>query len=355
MSVYKRGKVWWMKYSVAGRVVQESTGTTSKTLAKEIEREKRVSISRGDLIDPTKILFSVFVEEFLTYCKVNKAPQTYRTYKSTLVRLSNQRWGKYFLTSITPKMINDYIIECREEGKALKTINVNLGKIKSLFTYARKLGYLSKSPASEVTALKLPQSERRFFSGKEAKEVLEGCKSSGCEDLWTMVMVGIHTGARLSEILYLKWEDVDFSTGVVNIVSREEHHTKSHKSRVVPMSKEIQRVLKAHHKQVNSFYVFARPNGLPRRPTNITRAFTIVVKKLDMPHATFHTTRHTFCSWGVMAGVDLPTMAKLAGHSSITTTMLYAHLSPEHLKNAVRFLDEQEILHKGTNMGTNAP
>ena len=64
-----------------------------------------------------------------------------------------------------------------------------------------------------------------------------------------------------------------------------------------------------------------------------------ICMKIGIEPANIHTFRHTFASHLVMNGVDLPTVQKLMGHSNITTTMIYAHLAPEHLKGAVDKLE----------------
>ncbi|OGW72906.1 MAG: hypothetical protein A2484_04295 [Nitrospirae bacterium RIFOXYC2_FULL_44_7] len=60
--------------------------------------------------------------------------------------------------------------------------------------------------------------------------------------------------------------------------------------------------------------------------------------RLGIKDVCLHTLRHTFGSHCVMAGIDLPTIAKLMGHADIKTTMIYAHLSPQHIKNAINKL-----------------
>ena len=61
--------------------------------------------------------------------------------------------------------------------------------------------------------------------------------------------------------------------------------------------------------------------------------------KLAIKNVNLHTFRHTFASHLIMSGVDLPTVQKLLGHKDIQTTMIYAHLAPEHLKHAVQKLE----------------
>ena len=71
----------------------------------------------------------------------------------------------------------------------------------------------------------------------------------------------------------------------------------------------------------------------------IKRAYNSAVEAADLDDVTFHTLRHTFASWAVMRGVTLKELQELLGHSSLTMTMRYAHLAPEHLRMAVSRLE----------------
>jgi integrase len=171
------------------------------------------------------------------------------------------------------------------------------------------------------------------------------CQRSLSPDLHDIVVTGIHTGMRLGEILHLQWSDLDFSRMVVNVVSRQEHPTKSRKPRIGPLSEILSDVLHKRLRRLGCPYVFHDGSGNPRRVDTVSRAFSKAVTQEAIPHITFHGRRHAFASWAAMAGGGIPTVGKLVGHSNIATTMRYAHLSPEHLKGAIAFLD-------GHNLGT---
>jgi site-specific recombinase XerD len=74
---------------------------------------------------------------------------------------------------------------------------------------------------------------------------------------------------------------------------------------------------------------------------DIRTAFKNACSRADIKNLRFHDLRHTFASRLVLSGVDLATVSKLLGHSSITMTMRYTHPTPESLKNAVTSLDKE--------------
>ncbi len=71
------------------------------------------------------------------------------------------------------------------------------------------------------------------------------------------------------------------------------------------------------------------------------KIFIPAVQKADLFGVVWHTLRHTFCSRLVQAGIPLTTVQKLAGHKDYSTTLIYAHLSPGHLHDAVGILDKE--------------
>ena len=83
--------------------------------------------------------------------------------------------------------------------------------------------------------------------------------------------------------------------------------------------------------------VFLKPDGTPHRG-EIRKTLSSCIKRAKMKSFTFHDLRHTFASQLVMDGIDLPTVKELMGHSNISTTMIYAHLAPDHLHSAIRRL-----------------
>ena len=89
--------------------------------------------------------------------------------------------------------------------------------------------------------------------------------------------------------------------------------------------------------KVNSNWVFSKEDG-SRYSGWMRKSLETARKRTGIPRFTLHDLRHTFASHLVMEGVDLPTVQKLLGHSKITTTMIYAHLAPDHLKNAMHRL-----------------
>jgi integrase len=206
-----------------------------------------------------------------------------------------------------------------------------------MFRKAVDWGYLERNPASEVKALKMPQSPARFLSEEEICSLLDACSRSNQRDLLPIVLVALHTGMRRGEIMSLQWSDLDFKQRRINVVSRSEKSTKNYESRSIPMNKTVYAVLQSHPRQLHSPYLFSEADG--RFCVNLNYEFPKAVDRAGIAHARFHDLRHTFASQLVMKRVDIRTVQVLMGHKSLQMTMKYAHLAPGHMRAAVEVLD----------------
>lgn len=162
-----------------------------------------------------------------------------------------------------------------------------------------------------------------------------------------MITIAIKTGLRSGELIALRWEDVDLVAGRI-IVRRSmwngiEGTPKSGRQREVPLSDAAIATLKKHRElngPLKSPYVFSREGGKPFTLSRIKQVIPGVCAKAGpSKRLTWHDLRHTFASHLVMRGVAPAAVKDLLGHAHIATTMIYAHLSPNVARDAVKLLD----------------
>jgi len=140
----------------------------------------------------------------------------------------------------------------------------------------------------------------------------------------------------LGELVNLEWSDIDFRRKKIMIRKKTNWQPKG-TERDLPITDQMQLVFKRYNRGLTEKkgYVFPRPYGadLGKR---IKRALHRATKQAGFPEVRkVHSLRHTFASHLIMKGVDLPTVQKLLGHADIKTTMIYSHLAPYHLVDAV--------------------
>ena len=195
--------------------------------------------------------------------------------------------------------------------------------------------YVDRNPVSSVEKMKVPKRFPGFLKLDEIDRLLKACRGSY---IYPIVMTALHTGMRKSELLNLKWSDVDFEQGTVAIQPKEDWNTKNYKSRTVSLTPDLYETLKQHWRNsvessIKGEYVFTYRGERIR--SSITTTLMQAVKKAGLTNVTFHTFRHTFASQLALAGIPLRDIQELMGHQSFQTTLQYAHLSEEHVKKQV--------------------
>lgn len=145
------------------------------------------------------------------------------------------------------------------------------------------------------------------------------------------------TGARLNEAVHLRVADIDGDRMVINI-----RHGKGGKSRMVPMSQALRDVLRQHWsvERPRDFLFPGEHPGRPLHPTGVQKVFRLarIALCIDKP-ATVHTLRHSFATHLLEHGVDLCTIQKLLGHTALSTTAVYLHVSRGQLDKATKAID----------------
>jgi integrase len=197
--------------------------------------------------------------------------------------------------------------------------------------------WLESNPVSKVSKPTLPRGRTRFLDDSEREKLLQACKSSKNPYLYTIVILGISTGMRRSEILNLTWTDIDFERE--RIVLRE---TKNGDVRVLPLVGRAQQLLKnlENTRQSNSFFLFPGTNS--EAPIDFRSAWKAAIKNAGLNDFKFHDLRHSFASYCVMNGSSLNEVADLLGHKSYhSVTKRYCHLSDAYRKDVVRSMNEK--------------
>ena len=129
----------------------------------------------------------------------------------------------------------------------------------------------------------------------------------------------------------MRWGQIDLKHGFINLIK-----TKNTEKRSIKINDH--ETLLGLVRRIGTPWVFHNPET-GKRYLEVTHSFRTVCKKAGIIDFHFHDLRHTFASHLVMAGVDLTTVSRLMGHKSLTMTLRYAHLAPNHLANAVNLLN----------------
>jgi integrase len=213
------------------------------------------------------------------------------------------------------------------------TVNRDLQFLKHVFYVAMKDGLCEVNPVGKVKLFRENNQRVRFLTEDEERALRDAIG----EAEWPMVAVAIHTGLRQAEQFKLRWEHVDFLTGIIT-VPRSKHG----ETRRVPMNDTVRDILGSRPSRLKVAYVFPSATGeTPLDARNyMNRVFNKALKRARVENFTWHCLRHTFASRLVMKGVDLRTVQELMGHKTMAMTLRYSHLSRGHQLDAVQRLNQ---------------
>lgn len=309
-------------------------GITNRDVAQQYENNLKLKFLKGE-IGLTKVNpdLSSLTEEYLEYCRTNKAPGSYHRDKRAL-RMFLSVSGLTKFAELTPLAMERYKGE-RSRTVSKRTVNLELTAVKTMLNRCVELGLIPDNPIRSVKKIRGPEyKEIEFLSQSEIKALLRSLTPSYHPIVYTY----LRTGCRRDELVFLEWTDIDFEKKMIRVVNKHAHPTKSYRPRYISIDDDLIAVLKSLPRSSASPYVFLTERGT-QRTNNLINNLKRAAKKAGIKkNVTVHMLRHTYASLLVMGGADLPAVKALLGHADIHTTMRYAHLSPGHLTATVRKL-----------------
>lgn len=342
----KTDLVYYIMYRKDGRLVEEKAGRKIKDDMTPA-RANRIRASRigGELSNQERREIKRKAKEAEAgRWTLTRLWNEYKRQKPNLRGLAQDesRWGRY----IEPTLGN------REPAELialdLDRLRVNLLKkhspqhVKHTLALIRRIIRfgVSKclcSPLSfQITMPSVDNETTEDLTEKQLKRLLEAIEADPHPHAGPMMKLALFTGMRKSEMLRLKWEDVDFERGFIRLVN-----PKGGKTAVIPLNEQARDLLKSHAREPGSLFVFPGRGGKQRR--EIRRPIERIRKAAGLPEGfrPLHGLRHHFASALASSGeVDLFTLQKLLTHKSPAMTQRYAHLRDEALRQASNLAGE---------------
>lgn len=338
--IYKRGNVYWVCYTgLDGQIKRESSHSRRYDEAELLLDKRRKEIKEGNEPEAIKIpnhFFKDLAKEYLQWAERQRA----FVRKAYVVNQLDGEFGSYRLRQFTTKLVELFQTRKIREEKKPATINRHLATLKHMFTKAVDWNMVEEGVLKRIRKVKLHEEHNRrlrYLAKEECQELIKSCNAH----LKPIVVTALNTGMRKSEILSLKWDNVDLRHGFILL-----DVTKNGERREVPINQTLRENLeilrrgtKEQPPRLDIPWVFYDAKT-GNRFTDLRKAFRLACKRAGIKEFRFHDMRHTFASHLVMAGVDLATVKELLGHKTLTMTLRYAHLAPSHKISAVNILDE---------------
>ncbi len=278
------------------------------------------------------------VKEYLTYLQVEKglARHTLESYRRDLVRLD--RWatktGKAVAELGRPDL-RKWIAQLSREGLAPSSVARAVSAARGFFRFLMLDGHIKHHPAGDLDTPQKFSYLPTFLTEDEIDNLFALPDVSTDEGIRDRAMLELMyaAGLRVSELVNLKQAEVDLHAGVVNC------HGKGSKERRVPVGKSAIHWLQKYVRAKAAYGESSYPNLFLHRGKPLTRqvAWTIIktyAQKIGLANVSPHTLRHSFATHLLQHGADSRSVQALLGHSDISTTQIYTHITDRHLRKA---------------------
>lgn len=329
-----------------GRQIQRSfTGKTQKEVREKLQAVV-VEVNEGTYTPPCKLTVGEWLDIWTADYLVGVKPNTVRIYTSNVNKHIKPAMAAVPLDRLHPHMIQRFINRLELSPSSVRLAYKVLYQA---LDRAVTLGYLIKNPAAGCELPRQKQTEIKPMEDQQTAVLLKEAKGTPMEQLVTLALF---TGCRLSELLGLTWDCVDFDNGSINIckqLNRAEHRgaagmflsPKNGKSRIIAPAPSVFSVLREQRRiqaemQLRAGAGWDNPYGLvftgelggPLEHWTAEQRFSSLVKKAGLDGVRFHDLRHTYAVNSIRAGDDIKTIQGNLGHATAAFTLdRYGHFT----------------------------
>ena len=290
--------------------------------------------------------YSKNLEEFLDYLKIekNRSENTLRSYQTDLELLLEflTNKGVSVWNESTSDLIKEWIIDLKRKQISNTTITRRISSVKVFFSFLIKRNLIETNPTLKLISPKLNKVLPNVLGQKQAEQLLTQAANVEIEEEvvevrirdYAILEVLYSTGIRVSELVGLNLEDINFSNLTLKVLG------KGRKERVVPFGiparDAIDKYLdesrnKFNSKNINALFLGQRGNRLNVR--QVRRILNKAMAQIENgKEISPHDLRHSAATHMLEAGADLRIVQELLGHSSLATTQKYTHVTIERLR-----------------------
>lgn len=297
-----------------------------KALAEAIreEREKQlfngVSINTIKKTSNLKEILSLYYERFSNY----KTYYTNKTILNLFVRFIGENIS---IKDITKQHADSFIESQKKRNLSNNTLNLYITYMNTFFKWCLEKEYISMNPMNQIKKFKKVSTKREYLTFEEIERFSKIDKNLNTKSAF---LFSCYTGLRLNDIRELKWSNIRGNEIYKKISKTGKHET-------LPINKTAQKILDSKNK--DSVFVFE----LPKENKTIEYQIKAICELAGInKHITYHCSRHTFATILLTNGVDIYTVSKLLGHSSVSMTEVYSNLINQNKVNAINSIPNLE-------------
>lgn len=282
-------------------------------------------------------MIDTFIDEFTEYLIIDKkySENTIKAYNNDLKKFKNFFKSKN-INQIDEKDIREYLKYLNKENNDTRTISHNISTLRSFYKFLLIGKKVLKNPMEYIELPKAKKTLPKTLSIEEIDKLLD----INLTDAFSfrnkaMLELMYSSGLRVSELINVKIHDIDTSNCIIRIMG------KGSKERIVPLGdyaiRYIELYLKEHRekliKRELNDYLFLNNHGSKMTRQGFFKILKGIAREKNIKtEFSPHTLRHSFATHLLNGGADLRSIQEMLGHSDISTTQIYTHVSKEKLK-----------------------
>ena len=276
--------------------------------------------------------------DYLTY-ELNYSDKTIIIYEENIIHFFQYlQTKKINYLKLNKDIIREFLKYLDQEKYSSASISQTLSSLRTYYKYLLKENVITYNPFKTIRNPKLPKRLPNFLSNLQVEDLVSIYDYSNSANIRNHLIIELlySTGIRVSELVNLKISDINFSDNSIRILG------KGNKERIVLFGEYAKEALNIYLKEARNDFIkrvqndYLLLNCFGNKLT--TRSIQNIVKdcthKLALKNnVTPHTIRHTFATDLLNNGADIKSVQELLGHSSLSTTQVYTHLTNDRLKS----------------------
>jgi integrase len=338
MSIYKRGRIYWYKFTFNGESIRESTRQTNQHTARQMESAHRTSLAKGEvgIRDKKRVMtLAEFCEKrFAPWAESTSSLKTWRDfYRVGLLAIKAYTpLATLALDAITTERIADFASHRQAQGMKVATVNASLRILRRVLRVAEEWGEIEKS--LKIRMLPGESHRERVLTPKEEAQYLASANPLLAE----VATVLVDTGLRPEECYRLLWDSITWVNGRNGTLIVTHGKTKAAR-RVLPMTPRVRHILESRwiaNGRPSEGYVWPAPTQTGHiEPSSLKKQHNRALRLSKVRPFVVYSLRHTFLTRLGQSGCDVWTLARIAGHSSIAISARYVHPSEDAVLEAM--------------------
>lgn len=311
-----------------------------------------------------KLLYKDWIYEWLNEQKNYVKESTYANYTNIVFNHIIPKLGNYKLSELSNQILQNFILNCYQNGRLDKTGGLSLKTVKDIVTV------LKCSLKKAINYNKMEQINLNFIYPKENTKKINILTKKEQKKITNYIVNNINnknigilismcSGIRIGELCALKWDDIDLKRNLIyinktlqRIYIKEKNKNISkiiisspktkNAIREIPISKDLAKYLLSIRGKNNEYVITG--NNKYIEPRAYRKYFSSFLKKLNLEEVNFHVLRHTFATNCINLGVNSKTVSELLGHSSVNITLnLYVHPELSEKKKCINLVSKNFI------------